>query len=40
MRHCEILPFVCRFEGATARKSTQRTPRLSKDGKTGKANDE
>jgi len=24
----EILPFVCRFEGATDRKSKQRTPRV------------
>jgi len=25
----EILPFVCRFEDATARKSKQRTPHVS-----------
>jgi hypothetical protein len=28
--NCETLPFVCRFKGATTRKSKQRTPDLSK----------
>jgi hypothetical protein len=29
MKDCEILPFVCRFGDATARKSKQRTPHVS-----------
>jgi hypothetical protein len=37
MKDCEILPFVCRFEDATARKSKQRTPHLNNAAKLVKA---
>jgi hypothetical protein len=37
MKDWEILPFVCRFGDATARKLKQRTPRVGKTAETVKA---